>query len=181
MTNAIDVLNEQHKNIAKLIHLVEKEVDRVADEDTPNVGLLLDIMQYLTRYVDVSHHPLEELMMEHYEKKVPSENQEVSECRRQHQRLMELGREFMAVVEAVREEQLVERVEFTRIGSEFVEAQLAHMDLEEGKVFPELRRTLGDQELDEVTNEMINSRDPLFGGIVEKEYQQLYDYILRSA
>jgi hemerythrin-like domain-containing protein len=181
MSKPIEQLNEQHQNIAKLLHLLEHEIDRVAGEDTPNVSLLLDIMQYLTRYVDVAHHPLEELLIARYEEKEAPENEEVKECKRQHKELVALGREFMAVVEAVREEQLVERVEFERIGRNFVEAQLAHIDLEEGKVFPTLKKTLDDEEMESVAAEMASRRDPLFGGIVEKEYSQLYDYIIRSS
>lgn len=181
MTNPIELLNEQHRNITRLVHLIEKEIDRVRDEETPNVSLLLDIMQYLTRYIDAAHHPLEELMIARYEEVEAPENREVEECKRQHKELWELGREFMAVVEAVREEQLVERTEFARIGRQFVEAQLAHIDLEEGKVFPALRKALSDDELQKVADDMEHRKDPLFGGIVEKEYQQLYDYIMRSA
>ncbi|KAA3633758.1 MAG: hypothetical protein DWQ08_01420, partial [Proteobacteria bacterium] len=109
------------------------------------------------------------------------ENREVEECKRQHHQLGEMGREFMAVVEAVREEQLVERTVFARVGREFVEAQLAHIDLEEGKVFPALRQVLSEDEMSAVFEDMDSRKDPLFGGIVDKEYQQLYDYIIRSA
>lgn len=181
MTRPIELLNQQHRNIAKLVHLIEKEIDRVTDEENPNVSLLLDIMQYLTRYVDVAHHPLEELLIARYEKKEATENDEVEECKRQHKMLWDLGREFMAVVEAVREEQLVERTEFSRIGREFVDAQLAHIDLEEGKVFPALGKVLDDDEMMAVSDEMEHRKDPLFGSIVEREYEQLYDYIIRTA
>jgi hemerythrin-like domain-containing protein len=181
MTTPIDQLKEQHLNIARLLRLIERELEKVSSEGTPNVSLLLDIMQYLTRYVDVAHHPLEELLIERVEQSEESANGELAECKRQHKSLADLGRSFSAVVEAVREEQLVERTQFASAGHEFVNAQLAHISLEESKVFPTLKRALNDEEMIAIGEEMESSRDPLFGGIVEKEYQQLYDYIIRSA
>ncbi|GJL82226.1 MAG: cation-binding protein [marine bacterium B5-7] len=181
MTQIFEELNNQHKNIVTLIHMIENQIDRVANEEMPNVSLLLDIMQYLTRYVDVSHHPTEELLIARYEQSEAPENHEVHECKLQHRQLLGLGREFLAIVEAVREEQLVERVEFERVGREFIQKQLDHIDLEEGKVFPVLKKSLNKKALKEVREELAQSKDPLFGDIVDKEYQKLYDYIIRSA
>ncbi len=181
MSNPFEILNEQHQNIAKLIQLIEREIDRVDDEDVPNVSLLMDIMQYLTRYVDVAHHPLEEALIARYKEKWETSTEEIDECQRQHHSLVDEGRDFMAVVEAVREEQLVERSQFSITGREFVEAQLDHINLEESKVFPELKARLDEKELEAVAAEISSRKDPLFGSIVDKEYQNLYDYILRSA
>ncbi len=181
MTTPIEELIREHAHIRKLLQLVEKEIDKVAHEATPNVSLLMDIMQYLTRYVDVAHHPLEELLIARYEETAGTDNDAVEECKRQHVNLGESGREFSAVVEAVREEQLVERVQFERVGRRFVQAQYDHIDLEENRVFPALAEALDEKAMQEVADEMAARRDPLFGGIVEKEYSQLYDYIIRSA
>ncbi len=181
MSKPLDVLHEQHRNIARLIDLLEREIGVVENGGNPNVSMLQDIMQYIIRYVDVAHHPLEERLIARFEEAEGQSVGEVEECKKQHEEVISLGQNFNAVVEAVREEQLVERTEFVRAGREYIDFQRKHMDLEEGRVFPTLKRALSDEELQAVGDEVEQSRDPLFGGIVEKEYKQLYDYIIRSA
>jgi hemerythrin-like domain-containing protein len=180
MSQLFDTLASQHKNIFRLLSLIEAQIDCVEADEMPNVNLMLDIMQYLTRYVDAAHHPVEEALMDLYENQVSEADACVALCHSQHDKILELGRSFGAVIEGVREEQLVERQQFIKAGRDYVEYQLEHMNLEEGQVFPLLRATLQNPQIEAVGESITASRDPLFGKIVEKEYQKLYDYILRS-
>jgi len=181
MTGLFETLTTQHKNIHKLVTLIEKEIDRVDDGEMPNIELMADMMQYLIRYVDVAHHPLEETLMSIYESETDSTDESVATCKAQHKQILALGQTFSAVIEGVREEQLVERQQFVEAGRDYVETQMEHMNLEEGKVFPVLRAALSDEQIKQADSEISSSRDPLFGAIVEDEYQKLYDYIIRSA
>lgn len=181
MTQPFDTLNLQHQNINRLITLVEREIDVVEHGGMPRVAMLKDIMQYVTHYVDVTRQPFEERLIERAHAVGGAAKADLAECRRQHETAVDRAREFTAIVEAVTEEQLVERTAFVRIGRDFVDAQRLHIALEEDTVFPALRRALGEDELETVGDAVEHARDPLIGGIVEREYRQLYDYILRSA
>lgn len=181
MSDLFETLTEQHRNTLKLIRIIEKQIDRVEDGESPDLNLMADIMQYLTRYVDTAHHPLEEALIDLYLESVEEPSAAVLSCREQHGVLAELGREFNAIIEGVREEQLVERKLFTRVGRAFIEKQIEHMDLEEGSVFRSLKDTLAREQLEQAVASVARGRDPLFDTIVESEYSKLYSYILRSA
>ncbi|MFT5112149.1 MAG: hemerythrin-like domain-containing protein [Parasphingorhabdus sp.] len=48
--------------------MIEKEINKIDNEIMPNVSLLLDMMRYLNRYVDIVQHPIEDLLIERLEK-----------------------------------------------------------------------------------------------------------------
>ncbi|MFT5112148.1 MAG: hemerythrin-like domain-containing protein [Parasphingorhabdus sp.] len=62
--------------------------------------------------------------------------------KQQHQSLLQLAEELLTLISAVQEEQLVEREKFVRVGHEFVQAQYAHMKLEEDQIFAEIDAVL---------------------------------------
>ncbi len=181
MTKPIDTLNLQHQNIGRLIALIEREVDVVDDGGMPRVAMLQDIMQYINHFMGATQHSLEERLIARAEAVGTAGKADLDECRRLRDAAATCGRTFAALVEAVREEQLVERTGFVRAGRDFVEAQRRHFAVEEDKVFPALRRVMREDELEALGDELERERDPLLGGIVEKEYRQLYEYILRSS
>ena len=55
-------LREDHRNMARLLDLVEQELRKVERGGTPDLELLHDIMQYMIIYSDAIHHPREDLV-----------------------------------------------------------------------------------------------------------------------
>ena len=53
-------LREDHKNMALMLKLLERESNRIYDGDEPDYELLQDIMHYMTVYPDAVHHPKED-------------------------------------------------------------------------------------------------------------------------
>ena len=61
MPDTLDQWHTEHVNFAKLLNLLEAELDLFHEGDSPNYELMLDIMFYMTHYPDVLHHPREDL------------------------------------------------------------------------------------------------------------------------
>ena len=53
-------LREDHRNMALLINLLERESNRIYEGEEPDYELLEDIMHYMTVYPDAVHHPKED-------------------------------------------------------------------------------------------------------------------------
>lgn len=180
MTKPIEMLVDQNRDVDRLVELVEREIGRVEDGGMPNTALLLDIMQYITRYADVFHQALERRLLAKLSSKA-GEREALDACQQDQRAMQQRAQDFVAVLEAVREEQLVERETFVREGRAFVEARRRYVDRDEATVLPALARGLADADIAAVEHEFRHRRDPVLDGMVEAEYRQLYDFILRSA
>ena len=53
-------LREDHKNMALMLNLLERESNRIYEGEEPDYELLQDIMHYMTVYPDAVHHPKED-------------------------------------------------------------------------------------------------------------------------
>ena len=53
-------LREDHKNMALMINLLERESNRIYAGEEPDYELLQDVMHYMTVYPDAVHHPKED-------------------------------------------------------------------------------------------------------------------------
>ena len=62
MQYTIMLWHADHVNFARLLNLLEGELDLLHDAGSPHYQLMLDIMYYMTHYSDVLHHPKEDLV-----------------------------------------------------------------------------------------------------------------------
>src|SRR6476620_11823576 len=62
MQYTIMLWHVDHVNFARLLNLLEGEVDLLHDAGSPHYQLMLDIMYYMTHYSAVLHHPKEDLV-----------------------------------------------------------------------------------------------------------------------
>ena len=53
-------LRRDHKNMARLLNLLEREANRMYEGDNPDFELMHDVMHYMTIYPDAVHHPKED-------------------------------------------------------------------------------------------------------------------------
>ena len=62
LARILEELREDHRNLARLLDLLENECRDVPAEGEPDMDLLHDIMHYMTVYPDAIHHPREDLV-----------------------------------------------------------------------------------------------------------------------
>ena len=61
MSDTIALWHAEHVNFAKLLDLLEGQLDLFHKGESPDYELMLDIMFYMKHYPDVLHHPKEDL------------------------------------------------------------------------------------------------------------------------
>ena len=62
LARILEELREDHRNLTRLLDLLENECRDIPDEGEPDMDLLHDIMHYMTVYPDAIHHPREDLV-----------------------------------------------------------------------------------------------------------------------
>jgi hemerythrin-like domain-containing protein len=177
MTNVIDQLHADHINIAKVIDLLKKQYEEMSSDGSPDFTLMLDILDYIHSYPDYIHHPKENAVFKVYLEHHDELQDTIVHLMKEHQEMGEKTRKLYDEIDGILNDSMVDKVELENKIAEFITQQMQHMDTEEGKVFPTLRETLTADEFELIETELPSKEDPLFGEVVQKRFEALYEHI----
>ncbi len=183
MSTVLGALHEDHRNINQLLDLLARELDVVEDESNGNFELMRDIMTYMTRYPDHTHHPKDDLMFQRMRARgvVSATEDTIAALLREHGALAKKGEAFHDVLRRVVDGAMVERQELLAAGRDYVEFLRYHARLEEEAVFAEAEMLLGDADWPVIMQTFEAQADPVFGPTVDREFRALYQHIRNSA
>ena len=183
MSTVLRTLHEDHRNIGQLLDLLTRELDAVEDESNGNFDLMRDIMTYMTRYPDHTHHPKEDLMFERMRARgIASATEDtIEKLLREHAALAKKGETFHDALRRVVDGAMVERQRLLAAGRDYVEFLRYHARLEEETVFAEAETLLGGADWSEIAQAFEAQADPVFGPAVDREFRALYQHIKNSA
>lgn len=177
MADVMQQLHQDHVNIARLLDVMDIHLKLFQEGEKPDYVLMMDVMQYMTHYPDLFHHPIENLVFTKLTERDSSSRLLVKELMNQHEALAGKGADFLDILRSVVEEQMVSRETLESKGIEYVHMLRRHADVEEGQAFPLAKKHLTEQDWSEIRETMEHMEDPLFGSTVEKQYLALYEYI----
>ena len=165
MANILSDLHDDHKNIARVLALLEHELALLADAHSPDYELLEDIMRYVTGYPDTHHHPTEDIVFRHLEALAPETSGEVEALRAEHHRLVDKGTAFLKAIESVEHEAVMPRTKLLALGRAYADLLRQHMDTEEGHLCPPAENRLTDADWEAITSEVRPTRS----SVVQRE------------
>ena len=87
MKTLIESLHEDHRNLGKLLMLLETDWLALQSDSDPNYSLMVDIIEYVYSYPDVFHHPREDLLYQSAMERAPSVTEEIEPMLHQHSAL----------------------------------------------------------------------------------------------
>jgi hemerythrin-like domain-containing protein len=176
-------LHQDHRNIRELLGLLARELDAVSDASGGDFELMRDIMIYMTRYPDHTHHPKEDLMFERMRERgaAPDTKSTIETLLREHVALAEKGNIFRDMLIGVVDGALVEREALVAAGRDYAEFLGYHARLEDETVFLEAEKLLDDVDWTVVRKAFEAQVDPVFGPAVDLEFESLHDHIRYSA
>lgn len=173
----LDQLKLDHENVAQLMDILEGQLNRIGELKSADFDLVRDIMQYMTHYPDRVHHPMEDLVASKLRERDPSAGEITSIIAREHEALGEKGRAFFEAASSVADGAMVLREALESKGRDYVAFLRAHMQEEDEEFFPLAEKTLTEEDWKAVADAMEQQVDPVFGPIVEVQYQELYAFI----
>ena len=183
MPSVMHDLNQDHRNIHELLGLLTRELDAVDDVSGGDFELMRDIMFYMTRYPDHTHHPKEDLMFGRMrERGVASDTERtIEKLLREHAALAEKGIVFRDMLIGVVDGALVERETLVATGRDYAEFLSYHARLEDETVFVEAIEVLNDADWSAIEQAVEARADPIFGSVVQEEFRTLYKFIKSNA
>lgn len=180
MDTLLDKLQLDHINIAQLLDILEEQVQRYGKGEVPDYPLIIDILRYMEDYPDTVHHPREDLMFARMrEHGVDMEMETIlRDLEAQHRDIREKSLNFLEALRGDLSAVAVPREAIERHGIAYLEAHRSHMNIEDSRVFPAAKRMLKERDWIELDRSVNEREDPLFGAVVTRVYQALYDHLV---
>ena len=177
MAEIIDALRAEHRNIARLLVILERQVDRMEAGERPDFDLIEQIVDYFFDFPEAAHHPKEDIVYAAVEAGNAPAALAAMDLDTDHENVTAQLKQFAHAVESVLMEAAVPRETFVLAARAFIEDQRRHMRMEEEVFFPAALKALSEEEWEQVREKLPADKDALFGGEVAQRYQDLSDQI----
>lgn len=177
MAAIMDQLKVDHRNVARMLDLLERQLRALHDADQVDFELMHDIMVYMTHYPDTTHHPKEDLMLERLRERDASTAEVVARVMREHEGLSSKGTAFLDMLRHVVDGAMVARDELENVGHDYVDFLRHHMTMEDQQAFPLAEQTLLEEDWAEVAVAFAAQEDPVFGPVVQEQFKALLQFI----
>lgn len=182
MNPSIERLLAEHRNLFRLVDWLGGNRALRAEAFAPDIALMVDALIYLTRFPDVTHHPLEDRIAGRLIARGALDAGHAEEIEAQHARLAHDGLALLSDLEgAVREESMAP--ELAMHSARLYAERLRHnMMFEELTLFPAAERHLDATDWDAIgPTAHAMPPDPLFHQDVEQRFAQLHQAIAAQA
>jgi hemerythrin-like domain-containing protein len=178
-SSLITTINEEHRTIAKLLHLIDRQVMLFAESASPDLDLLHLIMDYTQSFPDLYHHPKEDAIFLKLKEREPAMAAQVDTLLEDHRNMHQVSRKFANLVEQLIEDATMPREAFIKAAVDYVDFQRNHMMREVSDVLPAAMRVLTAEDWAELEAAVDHGEDPIAGG--KEHYQRLGELLLNEA
>ncbi|GAA0411027.1 hemerythrin domain-containing protein [Cocleimonas flava] len=182
MHSILKGLQKDHINLAKVLDIMQLQLERIAEGDDVALALMFDASTYIQNYPDMIHHPRENKVFEVFKYRSGDEAEVFKTLIQQHEEMPDVTIKFKRLLnEAINGLGFISREELVKKIQEYIDLEREHMNLEEAVVFPLINKTLEDKDW-KLLEELIETEsDPLFTDKIEESFKVLYQSISGQA
>jgi len=179
MARFIEILLEEHRNIEKLLLVLEQELNVFDHAESPDYEILQTVVEYFMEYPEKYHHPKEDIIFEKLKLRDPDAASGVGDVESEHQlETKRLSRLSHAIAEILAGREYP-RQTFHSVVRDFVDHQRQHMIKEEKLLYPAAVKGLYAEDWAEIETRLNNKDDPLFASADERKFDALRQTVLR--
>jgi len=142
MVEIIEILRQEHRNIEKLLQVMEQELTVFNRGERPDYEVFGAIVKFFKNYPDSCHHPKEDIIYEKFRTRDPGRAASVADLEAEHRQGAVRLRRVAQAIESVLNDQDLLRESVDRIVRDFIDSERKHIALEEEVVFPAIVDTL---------------------------------------
>jgi hemerythrin-like domain-containing protein len=175
----IERLSQEHRNIEKLLAVLERELKIFDRGDRPDYEVIRAVISYFELYPEVYHHPQEDLVFAKLKIRDPAAAAKVGNLALEHQKGAERLRRVAQAVDGVLADREILRQDVDIIVRDFIEHERHHIMMEERDFFPAALKALEPQDWTGIASAMTTHEDPLFSEAAEEIFDALRARILQ--
>jgi hemerythrin-like domain-containing protein len=175
----IERLSQEHRNIERLLAVLERELEIFDRGDRPDYEVIRAVISYFELYPEVYHHPQEDLVFAKLEIRDPAAAAKVGNLALEHQKGAERLRRVAQAVDSVLADREILRQNVDNIVRDFIEHERRHIMMEDRDFFPAALKALEPQDWTEIASALTSHQDPLFSEAAEETFDTLRAHILQ--
>ena len=138
----IERLSREHRNIEKLLTILERELEVFDCGDRPDYEVIRAIISYFEVYPEVYHHPQEDLVFAKLRTRDAAAAAQVGDLAREHHKGAERLQRVAQAIDNVLADREVLRQNVDTIVRDFIEHERRHMMMEDRDfILPRLRHS----------------------------------------
>ena len=179
MAEVIRRLREEHRNITRLLDVLEHELGTFDATKQPDYDVLVSIANYFTGFPDRCHHPKEDLIFQRLREIDPAAAASIGNLESEHEKIATLALHFREAVHNVLREAEIPRSAFDAVVRHFIRDQRDHLQMEEERFFPLALTALTAEDWAEIDEKVSSEDDPLFSKEAAQEFELLRKNIMR--
>jgi hemerythrin-like domain-containing protein len=175
----IERLSQEHRNISKLLAILERELEIFDVGESPDYEVIRSIISYFEVYTEIYHHRQEDLVFSKLAIRDPATAERIGNLVREHSSGTDRLRRVAKAIDLVLADEEILRERVDAIVREFITQERRHMAMEDREFFPAALKALKPQDWDEIAAAVDSHRDPLFSDVTEDRFSEVRKYILR--
>jgi hemerythrin-like domain-containing protein len=179
MTKIIEILLDEHRNIEKLLQVLEQELAVFDHSESPDYEILQAIIDYFTDYPESYHHPKEDLVFAKLKLRDPAAATRIGDMESEHRAETTRLHRFAQAVEDILAGREYPRQSFHNLVLEFIGHQRQHMQKEEQLLFPAAVKALQADDWAEIDLRLNDGNDPLFDAATAGKFHALRQTVLQ--
>lgn len=178
----IGQLQEDHKQLVRMLYHLEREVKAIAglQPGSGSLETILDILDYVQMYPELWHHPVEDIIYEKLLKKAIPDPQLLHDALEEHELLETLTENLHVYIDAAALANDKPPMRFVKSTSDYVSRQLMHMEFEQKHLFPLTENYLDQNDWQDIKESMKLQRQLTDESRIQA-YSELYRDIARGS
>ncbi len=175
----IERLSQEHRNISKLLAILERELEIFDVGESPDYEVIRSIISYFEVYTEIYHHRQEDLVFSKLAIRDPAAAKRIGNLVREHSSGTDRLCKVAKAIDLVLADEEILRESVDAVVREFITQERRHMAMEDQEFFPAALKALKPQDWDDIAAAVDSHRDPLFSDVTEDRFNQVREYILR--
>jgi hemerythrin-like domain-containing protein len=179
MMAIIDILREEHRNIEKVLLVLEQELDVFDRSEQPDYEVLQAVISYFQDYPDRCHHPKEDMVFEKLKVRDPVAAESIGDLEAEHEEESKRLQRLAQALDNILTGREVLRQSFDSIVRNFIAHERHHIDMEERALFPAVLKALRPEDWAGIDASLNDKQDPLANEVIEEKLLFLHQRILQ--
>jgi hemerythrin-like domain-containing protein len=173
MVEIIEILHQEHRNIEKLLRVMEQELSVFDRGERPDYEVFGAIIEFFKKYPDSCHHPKEDIIYTKFKARDPNRAASIADLDAEHREGAVRLRRVAQAIENVLDDQEVLREDVDRIVRDFIDNERKHIALEDEVVFPAIVDTLQPADWADVALTLADRYGPPATADFEEQFNKL--------
>lgn len=174
----IEMLRHEHRNIEKLLDVMEQELNVFDRGERPDYEIIGAIISFFAKYPDTCHHPKEDIVYEKFKTRAPERGASITDLRAEHREGALRLRRVAEAIDNVLNDQDLPRGSIDHIVRDFIDNERKHIVLEDEEVFPAIVGALLPEDWADIALKIADRYGPPSGAGFEAQFSALARDIL---